>query len=170
MAGLTFADSFIPPAPFYSLLFYFESICILIKPPCRMVDISSSPSPWSFSSFLLHSSSHSIDSIIVACLRRVQEWSFVSILGELRMHSGCRQFDVEQFIESFNPDIIDISQNTPDYLLIHMRLKVSCCGSDLQWYLSTTNISSQMSDWIKVLILVFHDWKCVLFCFKWDNT
>ena len=48
------------------------------------------------------------------------------------MHSGCRQFDVEQFIENFNPDIIDISQNTPDYLLIHMRLKVSCCRSDLQ--------------------------------------
>lgn len=81
----------------------------------------------------LHSASHSMDNIIVACLRRVQEWSFVSILGELRMHSGCRQFDVEQFIESFNPDIVDISQNTPDYLLIHMRLKVSYHSSDLSF-------------------------------------
>ena len=40
------------------------------------------------------------------------------------MHSGCRQFDVEQFIESFNPDIVDISKDTPDYLQIHIRLKV----------------------------------------------
>jgi hypothetical protein len=72
---------------------------------------------------LIGSPSHAIDCIIVACLRRVQEWSFVSILGELRMLSGCRQFDLEQFIESFNPDIVDISQNTPDYLQIHMRLK-----------------------------------------------
>ena len=80
-----------------------------------------------FSSALLsflYSPSHCIDSTIVACLRRVQEWSFVSILGELRMHSGCRQFDVEQFIESFNPDIVDISRDTPDYLQIHIRLKV----------------------------------------------
>ena len=74
--------------------------------------------------FSCHSPSHSIDCIIVACLRRVQEWSFVSILGELRMHSGCRQFDVEQFIESFDPDIVDISQYTPDYLRMHIRLKV----------------------------------------------
>jgi Tyrosine phosphatase family len=70
------------------------------------------------------SPSHCLDSILVACLRKVQEWSFVSILGELRMHSGCRQFDVEQFIEYFDPDIIDISKNTPDFLKIHIRLKV----------------------------------------------
>lgn len=71
-----------------------------------------------------YSPSHHIDCIIVACLRRVQEWSFVSILGELRMHSACRQFDVEQFIEEFDPDTIDISTNTPDFLKIHIRLKV----------------------------------------------
>lgn len=77
-----------------------------------------------FLRILNFSPSHCLDSILVACLRKVQEWSFVSILGELRMHSGCRQFDVEQFIEYFDPDIIDISRNTPDFLKIHRRLKV----------------------------------------------
>lgn len=76
---------------------------------------------------LKFSPSHCLDSILVACLRKVQEWSFVSILGELRMHSGCRLFDVEQFIEYFDPDIIDISKNTPDFLKIHIRLKVIKC-------------------------------------------
>lgn len=42
----------------------------------------------------------------------------------IRMYSGCRQLDVEQFIEAFDPDIVDISLHTLNYLQIHMKLKV----------------------------------------------
>lgn len=88
-----------------------------------------------FHSFTFNfSPSHSVECIIVACLRRVQQWSFVSILGELRMHSGCRQFDIEQFIENFDPDIVDISKSAPDFLKIHFRLKVSNFDNQILFY------------------------------------
>ena len=72
---------------------------------------------------LIVGSEYNIDNAIVACLRRVQEWSFISILGELRMNAGCRFFDVEQFVENFDPDQVDIAQNTPEFLQIHYRIK-----------------------------------------------
>ena len=72
---------------------------------------------------LIMGSEYNIDNVIVACLRRVQEWSFISILGELRMNTGCRFLDVEQFIENFDPDQVDIAQNTPEFLQIHCRIK-----------------------------------------------
>lgn len=77
----------------------------------------------SASTVLIVGSEYNIDSVIVACLRRVQEWSFVSIVGEFRMNSGCRHFDVEQFIENFDHDEVDISQNTPEFLQVHFRIK-----------------------------------------------
>ena len=72
---------------------------------------------------LIMGSEYNIDNVVVACLRRVQEWSFISILGELRMNAGCRFFDVEQFVENFDPDQVDIAQNTPEFLQIHYRVK-----------------------------------------------
>jgi hypothetical protein len=49
---------------------------------------------------------------------------YIQMIGELRVNSGIRLFDVEQFIDNFDPDIVDISIHTPDYLQIHIRLKV----------------------------------------------
>ena len=72
---------------------------------------------------LIVGSEYNLDNIVVACLRRVQEWSFVSIVGELRMNSGCRHFDVEQFVEHFDPDTVDITLYTPEFLHVHFRVK-----------------------------------------------
>ena len=65
--------------------------------------------------------------MITACLRRVQHWSFVSILSELRHHAWpYKLFDFEQFVEYFNIDLIDLSKiNMPDFITIHQNFKVS---------------------------------------------
>jgi len=72
---------------------------------------------------LLVGSEYNLDNVVVACLRLVQEWSFVSIVGELRMNSGCRHFDVEQFVEHFDPDTVDVARHTPEFLHVHFRVK-----------------------------------------------
>jgi hypothetical protein len=63
---------------------------------------------------------------LIACLRRVQEWSFVSILSEFRQNTWPnRLFDFEQMIESFNIKSVNTAEHAiPDYLAIHNNLKV----------------------------------------------
>lgn len=69
------------------------------------------------------SSNHFYDCAIVACLRRVQSWSFACIIGEFRFLTGPHiLFDMEQFIENFNPSIIDLGIHLPDFLSIHFDL------------------------------------------------
>lgn len=40
-----------------------------------------------------------LDALLIACLRKLQRWSFVSILTEFRSLAGVSIFDYEQFIE-----------------------------------------------------------------------
>jgi len=79
------------------------------------------------------------DCVITACLRRVQHWSFVSILSELRHHAWpYKLFDFEQFIEYFNIDLIDLSTiNMPDFITIHQNFKVSEVYSVIHLYIIT---------------------------------
>ena len=76
--------------------------------------------------FLFYSSSETLyDCLVIGCLRRVQEWSFTSILSEFRQLCWpLRLNDFEQFIESFNVSLVVTEENVPDYLLTHDHLKV----------------------------------------------
>jgi hypothetical protein len=63
-------------------------------------------------------------------IRHIQCWSFTSILDEFRLLCGRRIFDIEQFIEHYDIDLIDIpiSDNIPHYIQIYTILKVINCG------------------------------------------
>ena len=67
-----------------------------------------------------------IDSLLVACFRRLQSWSIVAILSELRLAIGpYKKFqDVEQFIELFNPHMINFTTRPPDFITTHQHLLV----------------------------------------------
>ncbi len=64
------------------------------------------------------------DCLLIACLRKLQSWSIVSIINELRFHIGSQRkiFDLEQFIELFNPDILTLPSILPTYLALHDSL------------------------------------------------
>eukprot|EP01036_Dinobryon_divergens_P025846 gene25846-34434_t len=78
----------------------------------------------SCNTLLVGSSETLYDCLVIGCLRRVQEWSFTSILSEFRQLCWpLRLNDFEQFIESFNVSLIVTEENVPDYLLTHDHLK-----------------------------------------------
>jgi len=57
-----------------------------------------------------------LDSILIAALRRLQHWSFTSILSEFRSLAGRSIFDFEQMIETFDPSIVDLPRQLPLYI------------------------------------------------------
>ena len=66
-----------------------------------------------------------IDCLLIACMRRVQDWALVSILNEFRLLQGPLQqksLDAEQFIEYFDVAVIDSTSKQPDFILIHRSL------------------------------------------------
>lgn len=63
-----------------------------------------------------------VDMVLVAILRRLQKWSLTSVLSEFRTNVGQSLFDVEQFIEYFDTDLIDLPPSLPDYLLAYESL------------------------------------------------
>lgn len=76
--------------------------------------------------FYLTSTDNYLDCLLVACLRKVQEWSFVSILAEFRQWVWPhRLFDFEQLVEHFDKSLVDLSVSSPDYLLTHVSLQVA---------------------------------------------
>lgn len=65
------------------------------------------------------------DCLVIACLRRLQEWSYVSILAEFRQHTWPHKLhDFEQVIEKFNTALVDLPVNVPEFLSIHDNFKV----------------------------------------------
>ena len=66
------------------------------------------------------------DCLIIACLRRIQEWSYISVLAEFRQFTWPHKlFDFEQFIEVFHSaTAVDLSSNVPDFITIHDSFKV----------------------------------------------
>lgn len=65
------------------------------------------------------------DCLVLACMRRLQEWSYVSILGEFRHLTWPHKlFDFEQVIDQFHTNLVDITANTPEFLALHDNFKV----------------------------------------------
>ena len=57
--------------------------------------------------------------VVIACLRKLQHWAFVSICEEYRRYAGPSsriQQQHEQFIELFDTDLVSISASSPAFL------------------------------------------------------
>ena len=57
-----------------------------------------------------------LDSLVVSCLRRIQNWALSSIIAEFRFISGRKNFDLEQLIESFPTNIFFFPSSIPKYI------------------------------------------------------
>ncbi|KAI8805763.1 tyrosine phosphatase family-domain-containing protein [Cladochytrium replicatum] len=63
--------------------------------------------------------------MLVGCLRKLQHYSFNSIIMEYRSYAGTKsRLANEQFIELFDLDLITLPQTLPSWFLDYMRLKV----------------------------------------------
>lgn len=63
----------------------------------------------------------------MACIRRAQEWSYVSILAEFRHFTWPHKlFDFEQVIEAFNVTGLRQATSVHDFFAIHENFKVKC--------------------------------------------
>jgi len=64
------------------------------------------------------------DCLVIACMRRLQDWSLISILAEFRSLQGPLQKRspyAEHFIEYFDEKIIDTT-HLPDFIAIHRSM------------------------------------------------
>jgi protein tyrosine/serine phosphatase len=60
---------------------------------------------------------------LVGCLRKLQDWNFNSIVVEYRMFAGSKsRYQLEQFIELFDTDLVVLPENLPEWYKIHLRL------------------------------------------------
>jgi hypothetical protein len=65
-----------------------------------------------------------LDAAVIACIRRLQSWSLTSIIAEFRMIAGRDLFDIEQFIEYFNPFLVSIpTDQRPEYLQTYIDIE-----------------------------------------------
>lgn len=75
---------------------------------------------------LLGNAHDCIDCLVVACMRRLQDWSVVSILGEFRLLQGPlqqRSLEAEQFIEYFDVAVVDVAPyHQPNFIVVHRSL------------------------------------------------
>jgi len=69
---------------------------------------------------IIDKTGRNLNGVVVACLRKLQQWAFISIFEEYRRFSGLSRLQQqhEQFVEVFDTDLIPIeSQNSPNFLL-----------------------------------------------------
>lgn len=54
--------------------------------------------------------------VVIACLRKLQKWSLVSIYEEFRRFTNSRLLEHEQFIELFDTDLVTVTLQSPPFL------------------------------------------------------
>jgi len=60
---------------------------------------------------------------VVGCLRRLQHYSLVSVIGEYRQYAGPRaRYSNEQFIELFDVDLVSFPSPLPHWFIFHLTL------------------------------------------------
>jgi tyrosine-protein phosphatase SIW14 len=61
--------------------------------------------------------------VVIACLRKLQKWSLISIYEEYRRYAGGLRLQQqhEQFIELFDTDLIPIGSSAPPFLLKRIK-------------------------------------------------
>lgn len=76
-----------------------------------------------------------LDCVVLACWRRVQQWSIMNIISEFRMYTWPHKlYDYEQLIERFNTSLVDVISLSPEFFVIHSNLQVS--NFEIRVYLS----------------------------------
>ncbi|KAJ1985416.1 hypothetical protein H4R34_000070 [Dimargaris verticillata] len=59
----------------------------------------------------------------IGCLRKLQHWNFNSIVFEYRSFAGKRsRYYIEQFIELFDTDLINIPENPPKFFAVQQAM------------------------------------------------
>lgn len=60
----------------------------------------------------------SLTGVVMACLRKLQHWSLISIFEEYRRFAGGSRLQQqhEQFIELFDTDLVPLGESAPDFL------------------------------------------------------
>ena len=103
------------------LLFFTISTCAAAAP-------STSNSNTSSVVLLLGNAQDCIDCLVVACMRRFQDWSVVSILSEFRLLQGPlqqRSMEAEQFVEYFDVAVVDVAPSQqPNFIVVHRSLLI----------------------------------------------
>ncbi len=95
----------------------------------RLAEVILVSSSFTFKTLSYRSLENCYDCLLVACLRKVQEWAYVSILAEFRHNVWPHKlFDLEQFIERFDQSLVDLSTSAPDYLLTHNSIQVTAAN------------------------------------------
>lgn len=62
---------------------------------------------------------------LIGCLRKMQGWNFNSIVVEYRSYAGPKsKYDVEQFIELFDTDLVVLPPNLPAWFKSYLELEV----------------------------------------------
>ena len=60
--------------------------------------------------------------VLVGCLRMMQNWSFSAISAEYRSFAGSKgRYQAEQFIEVFDPDLVNLPSELPTWYLNHLK-------------------------------------------------
>lgn len=69
---------------------------------------------------VISKSGRNLSGVVIACMRKLQNWSLISILEEYRRFAGSRlQQQHEQFIELFDTELVSIKDETAPSFLTH---------------------------------------------------
>lgn len=76
-----------------------------------------------YPALVLCKTGRNLTGVVVACLRKLQRWSFISIYEEYRRYAGGLRLQQqhEQFVELFDTDLIAIGTNSPPFLLKRIK-------------------------------------------------
>ncbi len=77
------------------------------------------------STLVVGSATNYLDSVVLACFRKVQDWAIVPIISEFRMFTLPHKLhDYEQMIELFDASLVDVNSLSPEWYTIHSNIKV----------------------------------------------
>lgn len=68
-------------------------------------------------------SGKNLTGVVIACLRKLQRWSLISIYEEYRRYAGGSRLQQqhEQFVELFDTDLIHLGSNAPPFLMKQIK-------------------------------------------------
>mmetsp|Transcript_28665 Transcript_28665/g.55730 ORF Transcript_28665/g.55730 Transcript_28665/m.55730 type:complete len:89 (-) Transcript_28665:17-283(-) len=60
--------------------------------------------------------------MVVGCLRKIQRWSLSSIFLEYHRYAGGTRLQIEQFIELFDTDLVNVPTTPPPWFKVRACL------------------------------------------------
>lgn len=62
------------------------------------------------------SSCDPFDAVVIACLRKLQQWGMTSVFEEFRIIARKKMFDLEQYVEFFDISGVKLPFRLPNFL------------------------------------------------------